>query len=71
MKIAYAFRRSTVYPYQAGYAWVLPDEPGLSNFLKKVSDVGYDGIELGYEVFGGHEATKESVQKLQKRLIDG
>ena len=71
MKIAYAFRRSTVYPYQAGYAWVLPDEPGLSNFLKKVSDVGYDGIELGYEVFGGHEATKESVKKLQKRLIDG
>ena len=55
MKIAYAFRRTTVYPYTAGFygpaGWGLPDEPGLTTFLKKINEIGFDGIELGFEVF--------------------
>jgi len=73
MKIAYAFRRSTVYPFvNNGYgAWVLPSEPGLTSFFKKVKEVGYDGIELGYEVFGGDGASEDSVKELKKILDDG
>ena len=73
MKIAYAFRRSTVYPFvNNGYgAWVLPSEPALTSFFKKVKEVGYDGIELGYEVFGGDGASEDSVKELKKILDDG
>ena len=73
MKIAYAFRRSTVYPFvNNGYgAWVLPSEPALTSFFRKVRGVGYDGIELGYEVFGGDDASKDSVKELKKILDDG
>tara|TARA_B100000745_G_scaffold78422_1_gene47740 strand:- start:174 stop:1115 length:942 start_codon:yes stop_codon:yes gene_type:complete len=70
MKIAYAFRRSTVYPYEAGERWLLMPEPALTNFLTKVKEIGFDGIELGYEVFGGDEATKSSVEEIGKRLDD-
>ena len=68
MKIAYAFRRSTVYPFEAGDGWTLQPEPALTSFLQKVNEIGFDGLELGFEVFGGHEATKESVTELQSRL---
>ena len=73
MKIAYAFRRSTVYPFvNNGYgSWVLPSEPALTSFFKKVKEVGYDGIELGYEVFGGDGASEDSVKELKKILDDG
>jgi sugar phosphate isomerase/epimerase len=73
MKIAYAFRRSTVYPFvNNGYgAWILPNEPALGSFFKKIREVGYDGIELGYEVFGGDDATESSVKELKKVLDDG
>ena len=45
MKIAYAFRRSTVYPYEAGDRWLLMPEPALTNLLTKVKEIGFDGIE--------------------------
>lgn len=70
MKIAYAFRRSTVYPHEAKEGWNLQPEPALTNFLGKVREIGFDGIELGFEVFGGHNATKQSVSELQKMLSD-
>ena len=74
MKIAYAFRRTTVYPYTAGSygpaGWGLPDEPGLTTFLKKINEIGFDGIELGFEAFGGYGAAASSVKELQKRLED-
>jgi len=74
MKIAYAFRRTTVYPYTVGSygpaGWGLPDEPGLTTFLKKINEIGFDGIELGFEAFGGYGAAESSVKELQKRLED-
>ena len=51
MKIAYAFRRSTYYPFEAGAAWSLPDERALPDYLGKVRDIGFDGIELGLDNF--------------------
>ena len=70
MKIAYAFRRSTFYPFEAGAAWSLPDERALPDYLGKVRDIGFDGIELGLESFGGIDAKKSDVKELKQRLDD-
>ena len=70
MKIAYAFRRSTYYPFEAGAAWSLPDERALPDYLGKVRDIGFDGVELGLESFGGLDATENEAKELQKRLTD-
>ena len=51
MKIAYAFRRSTYYPFVSGAAWELPDERALPDYLGKVRDIGFDGVELGIDNF--------------------
>lgn len=51
MKIAYAFRRSTYYPFESGAAWELPDERALSGYLGKARDIGFDGVELGIDNF--------------------
>ena len=70
MKIAYAFRRSTYYPFEAGAAWALPDERALPDYLGKVRDIGFDGIELGLDSFGGIDAKKSDVKELKQRLDD-
>ena len=72
MKIAYAFRRSTVYPFvNNGYgSWVLPEGSARDSFFRKIREVGYDGIELGYEAFGGSDASESSVKELKKILDD-
>ena len=60
MKLCYAFRRGTFYPFIAGAAWNIPEDPKTrTEYLGKVNDMGFDGIELGFEAFGGFEATKE------------
>ena len=51
MKIAYAFRRSTYYPFESGAAWELPDERALSGYLGKAREIGFDGVELGIDNF--------------------
>ena len=68
MKIAYAFRRSTFYPFIAGNAWVLPGGKTRADYLKNVRDIGFDGIELGLESFGGLDAQKDQVMELKKEL---
>jgi sugar phosphate isomerase/epimerase len=70
LKIAYAFRRGTFYPFIAGAAWSLPDGKTRTSYLKKVRDIGFDGIELGLESFGGQDAVKNKVMELQKVLED-
>ena len=70
MKIAYAFRRTTYYPFEADAAWALPDERALPDYLGKVRDIGFDGIELGLDSFGGVDAEKGQVKDLKKRLDD-
>lgn len=80
MKIAYAFRRSTYYPFVSGAAWELPDERALPEYLSKVRDIGFDGVELGIDNFlsntpnasgspnGGLAVDDGRVKEMRKRL---
>ena len=70
MKVAYAFRRSTFYPFDADAAWVLPNGDTRAGYLRKVNDIGFDGIELGLESFGGLDAEKSKIMELKKELDD-
>ena len=78
MKIAYAFRRGTFYPYEAvtevygehSVSWGLPTGDSLGPFLQKVNEFGFDGIELGFDVFGGFEATESGARQFQTMLED-
>lgn len=73
MKLAYAFRRSTFYPFTAGAAWALPDGDALTGYLDKVRGIGFDGIELGLDSFGpngGMDADERGAGELKRRLDD-
>lgn len=47
MKIAYAFRRTAFYPYDGGTGWEVPPQDVRGNYLKKVREIGFEGIEIG------------------------
>ena len=71
MKLCYAFRRATFYPFAARAAWdILYDTKTRSEYLGRVSDMGFDGIEMGFDAFGGFEATKERAKEFQAVLTD-
>ena len=41
MKLCYAFRRGTFYPFIAGAAWNIPEDPKTrTEYLGKVNDMG-------------------------------
>lgn len=67
MKIAYAFRRSTFYPYD-GDSRTLPDAPARSRFLQTVREIGFDGMELSLDAAGGLGATEPAVGELRGEL---
>ena len=67
MKIAYAFRRSTFYPYN-GDPRALPEAPARGPFLRRVKEIGFDGIELGIDTLGGADAVESGVTDLRKEL---
>ena len=67
MKIAYAFRRSTFYPYRDD-SLALPGGAARTRFLTKVRETGFDGIELGADVLGGLEATERDVGEIRREL---
>ena len=69
MKIAYAFRRSTFYPYN-GDPRALPEAPARGRFLRRVKEIGFDGIELGTDALGGADAVESRVTDLRKELED-
>ena len=66
MKYSYAFRIFSEYPY-LGNAFDMDPEKITTKFLKRVKDMGFDGIELGMEclekIDGGEKGVKESVMK--------
>ena len=63
MKIAYAFRRCTIYPHQGAG---LPENPGdRQKFLAKVKEIGFDGIELG-----AMGASEDAIKTLRAELED-
>lgn len=67
MKYCYAFRRFSDYPY-LGNAFDMDPTKLTEKFLKRVKNIGFDGIELGMEcldrVDGGEKGLKEFGEKL-------
>ena len=47
MKFAYAFRRTAFYPYDGGTGWEIPPKEVRGKYLKKVREIGFEGIEVG------------------------
>ena len=69
MRIAYAYRRSNLYPYQ-GAATSLPEGEARTRFLRRVNEIGFDGLELSLDSLGGLEATRDQIAELRKELED-
>ena len=70
MRLCYAFRRSTFHPFSGGWRWGIPDGEARARYLKQVKEIGFDGIELGAEYFGGMDATEKQAKELQGVLRD-
>ena len=70
MKFCYAFRRGTFYPFIAGQGWNIPAGETREKYLGRVKSIGFDGIELGFESFGGFDASEQEAKELQKELAD-
>ncbi len=69
MKLAYAFRRSALYPY-VGDDWNLPGREVRAQFLRTVRDLGFDGIEIANNAVGGPNAPAETIRELRQELAD-
>ena len=69
MRIAYAYRRSNLYPYR-GEGTSFPEGEARSRFLRRVNEIGFDGLELSLDALGGLEVTKERIVDLRKELED-
>ena len=70
MRLCYAFRRGTFHPFAAGESWSIPEGETRARYLRHVKDIGFDGIELGFDSFGGLEATEKQSTELQGLLRD-
>ena len=69
MRIAYAYRRSNLYPYQ-GEGTSFPEGEARSRFLRRANDLGFDGLELNLDALGGLDLTRDQVTDLRKELED-
>ena len=68
MKMCYAFRRGTFYPFDAKEGWQVPTGKTRAKYLRRVQEIGFDGIELGLESLGGVEASQSQAMELAKEL---
>ena len=68
LRLCYAFRRATFYPFEMGRVWSMPDQKTKEKYLSTIKDMGFDGIELGIENLGGLEAIQTATQDIQKEL---
>lgn len=67
MKMSYAFRRNTFYPYQGSRGWEqLPPGEHRRAYLKRVREIGFEGIELGIGQFG--ERSESAARELRREL---
>jgi sugar phosphate isomerase/epimerase len=69
MQIAYAFRRSALYPY-VGDDWNLPGRDVRPEFFRRIRNLGFAGIELANNTVGGPHASAEAVKALRHELAD-
>jgi sugar phosphate isomerase/epimerase len=72
VKIAYAFRANRFYPFNGrGVGNELPPAEHRAAYLRRVREMGVDGLELGIESFGGPErVTETSARALARELAD-
>ncbi len=68
MKIAYAFRRTAFHPYTGGTGWEVPPPEVREAFLRKVREIGFEGIEIG--LGQGVGRTEAEVRELRRELED-
>lgn len=69
MRFCYAFRRFSDYPY-LGIATDLDPTKLTDKFLKRVNNMGFDGIELGMECLERVESGEKGLKEFEKRLSD-
>lgn len=67
MRICYAMRRVNFFPY-VGDDWALPGKEVRPAYLKKVRELGFDGIEIANNSVGGPTAPADAVRELRKEL---
>ena len=70
VKIAYAYRRSTFYPYTGDGSPALPEEGARDRFLARVRESGFQGIELGLAALGRANVSQERARELAEELDD-
>ena len=68
MKIAYAFRRTAFYPYQGGTGWEIPPPEVRGPYLRKLRELGFEGIEVG--LGQGVGRSEAEVRELRRELED-
>ncbi|MBO82890.1 MAG: hypothetical protein CL506_00830 [Actinobacteria bacterium] len=69
MRFCYAFRRFSDFPY-LGIATDLDPTKLTDKFLKRVNNMGFDGIELGMECLERVEGREKGLKEFEKRLSD-
>jgi sugar phosphate isomerase/epimerase len=69
MKIAYAFRRSALYPY-VGDDWNLPGKEVRPEFFRRIRDLGFSGIEIANNTVGGPNVSADAIKALHHELED-
>ncbi|MDA0748436.1 MAG: sugar phosphate isomerase/epimerase [bacterium] len=70
MHIVYAIRRCTLYPTATTTTDLPPDPAQRKAFLRKIRDMGFDGVELRPALPDSGEVTEATVQALRKELED-
>ena len=70
MKISYAFRRNAFYPYFGKRSRGVPDGAARAGWLRKVKEIGFEGLEVGLADLGGLDPTESQVREIQKELTD-
>lgn len=68
MKVCYAFRRGMYYPY-TGENFLFPERAVRPRWLRKVKELGFDGIEIGLDALGP-EPTEAAASELRRELAD-
>lgn len=67
MRFCYAHRRFALYP-QSVDSWNLSVENYTNDFLSKVKSMGFDAIEVGFEVFNKLGNSKEGIETFAKKV---
>ena len=71
MKLVYGIRSSMYYPFRGGEGGRhLPPPELREEYLGKIREMDFDGVELSVESLGGLDAGKDRILELRKELED-